>query len=131
RLTAPPEALTAFRNEALALASLMHPNIATIHGLEETPGGPMVLVLERVEGESLAARLARSPLAVESALQIAAQVALALEVAHERGVVHRDLKPGNIMLGPRGIVKVLDFGLAKRTYGLTQAGGGAAPRPQA
>jgi len=121
RLTADAEALAGFRNEALALASLNHPNIAIIHGLEEVPGGPMVLVLEHVEGESLAARLARGPLAVDEALQIAAQVALALEVAHERGVVHRDLKPGNVMIGPRGLVKVLDFGLAKRTHGLEQA----------
>jgi non-specific serine/threonine protein kinase len=133
RLTADRDALALFRNEALALASLNHPNIATIHGLEEVPGGTMVLVLELVQGESLAARLARAPLDVETALQIGAQVAQALEVAHERGVVHRDLKPGNIMLGPRGIVKVLDFGLAKRTHGLTNpgpataAGGGAAP----
>jgi hypothetical protein len=125
RLTSSPEALAGFRNEALALASLNHPNIATIHGLEEMPGGAVVLVLERVEGESLAQRLARSPFAVDEALQVSAQVAMALEVAHERGVVHRDLKPGNVMIGPRGLVKVLDFGLAKRTYGLTQAGDGS------
>ncbi|HXS81145.1 MAG TPA: protein kinase [Methylomirabilota bacterium] len=129
RLTSSPEALAGFRNEALALASLNHPNIATIHGLEEMPGGAMVLVLERVEGESLAHRLARTPFAVDEALQISAQVAMALEVAHERGIVHRDLKPGNVMIGPRGLVKVLDFGLAKRTYGLTQAGGHAGPPP--
>jgi len=119
RLTADPESLALFRNEALALASLNHPNIATIHGLEEMPGGTRVLVLELVEGETLARRLARAPLSVDEALQVAAQVAQALEVAHERGVVHRDLKPGNVMLGPRGLVKVLDFGLAKRTYGFT------------
>src|SRR5262245_373104 len=129
RLTSSPEALAGFRNEALALASLNHPNIATIHGLEEMPGGAMVLVLERVEGESLAHRLARTPFAVDEALQVSAQVAMALEVAHERGIVHRDLKPGNVMIGPRGLVKVLDFGLAKRTYGLTQAGGHAEPQP--
>ncbi len=125
RLTADSEALALFRNEALALASLNHPNIATIHGLEEMPGGTMVLVLELVEGESLAQRLARERFTVDEALQVAAQVAQALEVAHEQGVVHRDLKPGNVMLGPRGLVKVLDFGLAKRTYGL------ANPRPAA
>ncbi len=123
RLTADSEALALFRNEALALASLNHPNIATIHGLEEMPGGTMVLVLELVEGESLAQRLVRERFTVDEALQVLAQVAQALEVAHERGVVHRDLKPGNVMLGPRGLVKVLDFGLAKRTYGL------ANPRP--
>jgi len=125
RLTSSPEALAGFRNEALALASLNHPNIATIHGLEEMPGGSMVLVLERVEGESLSARLSRAPFAVDEALQVAAQVATALEVAHERGVIHRDLKPGNVMIGPRGLVKVLDFGLAKRTWGLAQAAGNA------
>ena len=125
RLTSSPEALAGFRNEALALASLNHPNIATIHGLEEMPGGATVLVLERVEGESLAHRLARAPFTVDEALQVSAQVAMALEVAHECGVVHRDLKPGNVMIGPRGLVKVLDFGLAKRTYGLTQAADGS------
>ncbi len=131
RLTSDRDALALFRNEALALASLNHPNIATIHGLEETPGGTMVLVLELVQGESLAARLARGPLSMEEALQIGAQVAQALEVAHERGVVHRDLKPGNVMLGPRGLVKVLDFGLAKRTHGLAGSGEGTAPRAAA
>ena len=119
RMTSDSEALALFRNEALSLATLNHPNIATIHGLEEIPGGSMVLVLERVEGETLAHRLAQGSLAVEEALQLMTQVAQALEVAHERGIVHRDLKPGNIMLGPRGLVKVLDFGLAKRTYGLS------------
>ena len=118
RMMADTEALALFRNEALALASLNHPNIATIHGLEEMPDGTMVLVLERVEGETLAHRLARARLSAEEALQISAQVTQALEVAHERGIVHRDLKPGNVMIGPRGLVKVLDFGLAKRTYGL-------------
>ncbi len=131
RLTADRDALALFRNEALALASLNHPNIATIHGLEEVPGGTMVLVLELVQGESLAARLARAPLDVETALQIGVQVSQALEAAHERGVVHRDLKPGNIMIGPRGLVKVLDFGLAKRTHGLVHAGpSSAAAAPQ-
>ena len=120
RLSADPEHMAAFRNEALALAALNHPNIATIHGLEEMPGGPLVLVLELVEGESLAKRLERGAQTVEEALQLASQVALALEVAHESGIVHRDLKPANIMIGPRGLVKVLDFGLAKRTHGLTQ-----------
>ena len=125
RLSADPDLMASFRNEALALASLNHPNIATIHGIEETPSGPLVLVLELVEGESLQARLRRASLPLEEALQLASQVALALEVAHDRGIVHRDLKPANIMIGPRGLVKVLDFGLAKRTHGLTN------PRPHA
>jgi len=113
-----PEALARFRREALTLAALSHPNIATIYGFEDAPGGGLALVLEYVEGESLAARLARGALPIPDALSLCAQVAEALEVAHERGVVHRDLKPGNIMLAPRGLVKVLDFGLAKRAGGL-------------
>lgn len=125
RLATDRDALALFRNEALALASLNHPNIAIIHGLEEVPNGPLVLVLERVEGESLAERLTRGALASDEALQTGVQIALALEAAHERGVVHRDLKPGNVMLAPRGLVKVLDFGLAKRTYGLGNATPGA------
>ncbi|NOT35118.1 MAG: protein kinase, partial [Candidatus Eisenbacteria bacterium] len=109
-----PEALARFRREALMLASLNHPNIATLHGFEEDQDGTVALVLERVEGESLADRTARGPLATEEALRVCAQIAEALEVAHERGVIHRDLKPGNVMIGPRGLVKVLDFGIAKR-----------------
>ncbi|MFN8547074.1 MAG: protein kinase [Candidatus Eisenbacteria bacterium] len=115
------EALAQFRQEALALASLNHPNVAIIHGLEQSPDGVMVLVLERVEGESLAERIGRGPMTLEEALQICAQIAQALEVAHERGIVHRDLKPGNVMIGPRGLVKVLDFGLAQRTAAITHA----------
>jgi predicted ATPase/serine/threonine protein kinase len=113
-----PEQLARFRREALTLASLNHPNIATIHGFEETADGSLVLVLERVAGSTLAARLEAGPLPVEEALQVCAQIAEALEVAHERGIVHRDIKPGNVMLGPRGLVKVLDFGLAKGGAGL-------------
>jgi non-specific serine/threonine protein kinase len=109
------ERLGRFRREALTLAALNHPNIATIFGFEEPADGTLALVLERVEGETLADRLERGPLAYEEALQVCAQIAEALEVAHERGVVHRDLKPGNVMLGPRGLVKVLDFGLVKTT----------------
>ena len=74
--------------------------------------------MEMVEGETLSARLSRGRMSVEEALQIVAQIAEALEVAHERGIVHRDVKPGNVMIGPRGLVKVLDFGLARRTTGL-------------
>ena len=109
-----------FRREALTLASLNHPNLATVHGFEETADGTLLLVLERVEGVTLAERLSGTALQVEDALQMCAQVAQALEVAHERGVIHRDVKPGNIMIGPRGLVKVLDFGLARRTLGLVE-----------
>lgn len=106
------ERLARFEREARLLASLSHPHIAGIHGLEEVEGR-RYLVLEFVEGETLAARLARGPLPVLEALQISAQIAAGVEAAHEAGIIHRDLKPGNVMLRPDGTVKVLDFGLAK------------------
>ena len=106
------ERLARFRREAQVLASLNHPHIAAIYGLEES-GGFEALVLELVEGETLAERIAAGPLPVDEALEIARQIARALEAAHERGIVHRDLKPANVKLDPEGRVKVLDFGLAK------------------
>ncbi len=106
------ERLARFEREAKLLASLNHPNIATIHGLEED-GGTRFLVLELVEGESVAEFLVAGPLPTESVLKIGRQIAEALEAAHGRGVTHRDLKPANIMVTPDGQVKVLDFGLAK------------------
>ena len=110
--TADRERLARFEREAQLLAQLHHPNIAAIHGLEES-GGTRALVMELVEGEELAAIVARGPLPVEEALAIARQIAEALEAAHERGIVHRDLKPANVKVRPDGTVKVLDFGLAK------------------
>jgi Tol biopolymer transport system component/tRNA A-37 threonylcarbamoyl transferase component Bud32 len=107
-----PERLARFEREAKLLASLSHPNIAGIHGLEVAEGH-RYLVLELVEGETLAARLARGPLPLDEAMDVCRQVAAAVEAAHDAGVVHRDLKPGNVMLRPDGTVKVLDFGLAK------------------
>jgi serine/threonine-protein kinase len=107
-----PERLARFEREARLLASLNHPNVAGIHGLEEV-AGHRYLVLEFVEGETLAARLAHGPIPVDEALEVCRQVAAGVEAAHEAGVVHRDLKPGNVMLRPDGAVKVLDFGLAK------------------
>jgi len=107
-----PERLARFEREARLLASLEHPHIAGIHGLEDVAGTPH-LVLELVEGETLEQRLGRGPLAVREALEICGQVASAIEAAHERGIVHRDLKPGNVMLASSGGVKVLDFGLAR------------------
>jgi hypothetical protein len=107
-----PERLARFEREAQLLAQLQHPNIASIYGLEES-GGVRALVMELVEGEDLAERLKREPLAVDEALSIARQIAEALEEAHEKGIVHRDLKPANVKVTPDGKVKVLDFGLAK------------------
>ena len=106
------ERLARFRREAQVVASLNHPHIAAIHGFEESDG-VQALVLELVEGPTLADRIAAGPLAVEDALPIARQIAEALEAAHEQGIVHRDLKPANVKLRPDGTVKVLDFGLAK------------------
>ncbi len=108
--------LARFEREARLLASLNHPNIGAIYGFEET-GGIRGLVLELVEGETLAERLARGPLPVSVALDVARQMADALDAAHERGIVHRDLKPANVKITPTGVVKVLDFGLAKAGAG--------------
>jgi eukaryotic-like serine/threonine-protein kinase len=104
--------LSRFEREAKLLASLNHSNIGTIHGLEEREG-TRFLVLELVEGETLADRLNRGAIPVDEALPVAKQIADALEAAHEKGIVHRDLKPANIKITPEGKVKVLDFGLAK------------------
>jgi Tol biopolymer transport system component/predicted Ser/Thr protein kinase len=109
---ADPERLARFEREARLLASLNHRNIAAIFGLEEA-AGRRFLVLEYVEGETLAQRLTRGPLPVDETVDVCRQIAAALEAAHEGGVIHRDLKPGNVKLTPAGDVKVLDFGLAK------------------
>jgi Tol biopolymer transport system component len=106
------ERLARFEREAKLLASLSHPNIAGIYGLEEV-AGMRYLVLEFIEGETLAHRIARAPLPLDEALQVCQQVATAVEAAHDAGIVHRDLKPGNVILKPDGSAKVLDFGLAK------------------
>src|SRR5215475_6919627 len=101
-----------FQREAEVLASLNHPNIAAIYDLQEAQGS-RYLVLELVEGETLADRIARGPIPIEGALDIARSICEALEAAHEKGVIHRDLKPANVKITADGKVKVLDFGLAK------------------
>ena len=111
-VAADAERLARFSREAQVLASLNHPNIAQIHGLEDSDSGPL-LVLEFVDGPTLADRIAQGPIAVDEAIAIARQIADALEAAHERGIIHRDLKPANIKVADDGTVKVLDFGLAK------------------
>jgi Tol biopolymer transport system component len=111
-----PDRLARFEREAKLLGSLSHPNIATLYGLEEAEG-QRVLVMERVEGEDLGRRLKRGAMPVGETLEVARQVAEALEAAHDRGIVHRDLKPANVMLTPEGRAKVLDFGLAKAWAG--------------
>ena len=110
--TADPDRLARFEREAKVLASLNHPNIGTIYGLEEAEG-VKALVLELVEGPTLADRIERGPIPVDEAVPIAKQIADALEAAHEQGVIHRDLKPANVKVKADGTVKVLDFGLAK------------------
>ncbi len=111
-LAADGERMARFSREARVLASLNHPNIAAIYGLEDS-SGVRALVMELVEGATLADRIARGPMSVEEALAIAMQMAEALDYAHEHGVIHRDLKPANIMIPKNGRAKLLDFGLAK------------------
>jgi hypothetical protein len=107
-----PEHLARLEREAKLLASVNHPNIAAIHGLEES-NGRRFLVLELVEGETLAARLIKGALPLNDTLEICRQIAEGLEAAHQKGVIHRDLKPANVKITPEGTVKILDFGLAK------------------
>jgi serine/threonine-protein kinase len=111
---ADPDRLARFTREAQVLASLNHPNIAAIYGVEDR-----ALVMELVDGATLAERIAQGPIPLEEALPIARQIADALEYAHEHGIIHRDLKPANIKITPEGRVKVLDFGLAKALSGET------------
>ena len=111
-----PDRVTRFEREARMLASFNHRHIGAIYGLEDADG-VRALILELVEGETLAERLARRPVLLADALAIARQLADALDAAHEKGIVHRDLKPANIKITPDGVVKVLDFGLAKAAAG--------------
>ncbi len=111
-LTSHPASRERFTHEAQAAGSIDHPNICTIHEIDETPGGQVFICMAYVDGEPLRARLARGPLTVEEALSVAVQVAVGLGQAHRHGVVHRDIKPGNLMLTSDGLVKIVDFGLA-------------------
>jgi len=117
-----PDRLARFRREAQVLASLNHTNIGAIYGFEES-ATDQALVLELVDGPTLAERLAVGPLPIQEALTLARQIAEGLEAAHEKGIIHRDLKPANIKVRPDGVVKVLDFGLAKM-LGPAEAGHG-------
>lgn len=125
-----PGRVARLKREAQVLASLSHPNIAGIHGLEESDG-VYALVLELVEGPTLADRLAQGPIRTEEALSIARQIAVALQAAHERGIVHRDLKPANLKAPDEGPLKVLDFGLAKLNdeSGATDSSSGSPQSP--
>ncbi len=109
-----------FEHEARTLATLNHPNIASIYGVEDL-GATRALVLEYVDGDTLAERVARGPIAVGDALQIARQIAEALDSAHQHGFIHRDLKPANVKLRPDGAAKLLDFGLAECSKGMRPA----------
>ena len=125
-LAADPDRLARFQREAKVLASLNHPNIGAIHGLEEV-AGRRYLILEYIEGETLAERLKRGPIPIDEGLPIAHQIAEALEAAHEKGVIHRDLKPGNVMVNAEGHAKVLDFGLARTAEGTPSSSSYNAP----
>lgn len=126
QLAADGDRLARFQREAKVLASLNHPGIAGIYGLEEVDGR-QYLILEYVDGVTLAERLQTGVVGVDEALGIARQIAEALEAAHEKGIVHRDLKPGNVMVTRDGVVKVLDFGLARTQDAVEPASGGVTP----
>jgi len=115
-LAADPDRLARFQREAKVLASLSHPHVGGIYGLESVDG-QQYLVLEYIDGETLADRLAGGPIPIAEAIALGKQIAEALEAAHEKGIIHRDLKPGNVMVTAEGVVKVLDFGLARTAEG--------------
>ncbi|TDI37349.1 MAG: serine/threonine protein kinase [Acidobacteria bacterium] len=122
------ERMARFEREAKLLAQLNHPNIATLHGLEEHDG-QLFLIMELVEGETLAERMAKGPIAVQEVLPLFLQIAEGLEAAHEKGIVHRDLKPANIKVTPDGRIKILDFGLAKAMADEDATDAGASQSP--
>ena len=112
-LTLDVEAKERFIHEAKAASALQHNNICAIHDIDETPDGHMFMVMDCYEGETLKDRIGRGPLKIEEALDIAIQISQGLQKAHEKGIVHRDIKTANVMITFDGVVKILDFGLAK------------------
>jgi serine/threonine-protein kinase len=123
------ERLARFEREAQTLAALNHPNIAQVFGFEKGDNDFRALVMEFVDGPTLADRIAAGPIPVDDAIAIAIQVAEALESAHDNGIIHRDLKPANVKVRPDGTVKVLDFGLAKAIAPVSDASGLSANSP--
>jgi serine/threonine-protein kinase len=115
-----PDRLERFRREAQAITALNHPNIVTIHSIENTEAGQFI-TMELVEGHSLDEMITADGLSLEGLLEIAEPLVKALAAAHQKGITHRDLKPANIMVTPDGVVKILDFGLAKLQHGLESA----------
>ena len=123
-LTRDQEAKERFMHEAQAASALQHANICVIHDIDQTPDGELFIVMEYLEGETLKKKIDRGPLALEEATDLAVQVAQGLAKAHEHGIIHRDVKPANIMVTADGVAKIVDFGLAKLTDRtvLTKAG---------
>ena len=112
-LTRDPEAKQRFVHEAKAASALQHNNICTVHDIDESPDGQLFIVMDFYEGETLKEKIARGPLTILDAVDIAIQVSQGLARAHEHGIVHRDIKPANIMVTADGVCKIVDFGLAK------------------
>lgn len=129
-LAGDPVRLERFEREARTLAQVSHPNIAGIHGVEEQ-GGKRYLVLEFVDGETLADKIDRGPVELDEAVELACQIAAGVGAAHDAGVIHRDLKPANIKITPEGVIKVLDFGLARHEESRSSSGGGGSPAHEA